>query len=432
MTLRHRIASVSALALLAFAFFAFGFGGTNAPTQAKCDPGNGGISLPTGFCATVFADQVGGPRHLTVAANGDVFVALRRSRSDTTSFGVLALRDTDGDGVADVRKKFGDGSGTGIALYGEYLYHGPDDGVVRFRLPEGSLEPAGAAETIVQDLPNIQNHRAKPIAITDNGRLFVNIGSPTNACQQEDRTSESPGQDPCPQLETRAGIWLFDANTKDQTQSDGRRFATGLRNTVALALNPMDGHLYGAVHGRDQLGQNWPNLYTLEQNAELPSEELVRIDDGADYGWPYCYHDPELGRLVLAPEYGGDGSRAGRCAQMEEPLVAFPAHWAPNALLFYDGGSFPEHYHGGAFIAFHGSWNRAPQPQGGYNVVFVPFENGEPIVDYEIFADGFAGEDKSPRGAAHRPTGLAQGPDGALYISDDRGGRIWKVVYIGM
>jgi glucose/arabinose dehydrogenase len=427
---RHGVISVFSMAATALAVVAFAFAGSSSEaSQASCAPDNGGITLPHGFCATVFADQVGSPRHLTVAPNGDVFVALRRSRSDSASFGVLALRDTNGDGVADVRKRFGEGAGTGITLHGGYLYYGDDTSVMRYRLPEGSLEPTGSVETIVHDLPRPRNHPSKPIAINDSDQLFVTVGSPSNVCQGE-RAARSVGQDPCPELDNYAGIWLFDANGKNQTQADGQRFATGLRNTVALALNPVDGLLYGAVHGRDRLNQ-WSDLFTDEQNAELPSETLVRIDQGKDYGWPYCYHDPQLGRLVLAPEYGGDGRRAGRCAQMEEPLAALPAHWAPNGLLFYTGEQFPERYRGGAFIAFHGSWNRAPLPQGGYNVVFVPFVDGRPRGDYEVFADGFAGEDVSPGGAAHRPSGVAQGPDGSVYVTDDRSGRIWRIFYIG-
>jgi glucose/arabinose dehydrogenase len=114
---------------------------------------------------------------------------------------------------------------------------------------------------------------------------------------------------------------------------------------------------------------------------------------------------------------------------MRAPTAVFPAHWAPNGVVFYEGDRFPAKYRGGAFIAFHGSWNRAPGPQGGYNVVFVP-PNRTPT-EHEVFADGFAGAEKSPDRAAHRPTGVTVGPDGALYISDDKGGRIWRVVYRG-
>lgn len=398
----------------------------------KCDPDNGGLTLPRGFCAVVFADQLGRARHIAVAPNGDVFVAIHTSRGgDNSNVGILAFRDTDGDGKADVQRHFGELPGHGIALHGGYLYFGPDDRVIRYPMRTGELEPAGPPETIVKGLPGGRSHRAKSLAISDDGALFVNIGSPSNACQEEDRSAGSPGKDPCPELGRRAGIWKFDANKPNQTQADGERFATGLRNTVALALHPVSGTLYGVQHGRDQLAQNWGDLFTERQSAEKPSEELVRIEAGDDFGWPYCYHDPELSKLVLAPEYGGDGRTVGRCAQKKGPLAAFPAHWGPNGLLFYTGHQFPERYRGGAFIAFHGSWNRAPLPQGGYKVVFVPFNGEEPSREWEVFADGFAGADKSPRGAAHRPVGLAQGPDGSLFVTDDRGGRIYRVFYIG-
>jgi glucose/arabinose dehydrogenase len=189
--------------------------------------------------------------------------------------------------------------------------------------------------------------------------------------------------------------------------------------------------LFGVVHGRDQLSALWSDLYTNEESAELPAEEFVRIQEGDDFGWPYCYYDPSTETKVLAPEYGGDGTMVGRCAQAKDPLMGFPAHWAPNDLEFYTGTQFPERYRGGAFIAFHGSWNRSPEPQGGYNVVFAPFSGDGPTGEWEIFADGFAGADKSPRGADHRPVGLAMGPDGSLYVSDSKMGTIWKIFYVG-
>lgn len=398
-----------------------------------CDADNGGITLPQGFCAVVVADNLGPVRHLAAAANGDIYAAVRDRRGGEEPGGVVALRDTTGDGRADVIVRFGPGGGTGIALRGRDLYFAPDDAVLRFTLEDGQLVPSGPPDTIVRELPDTLNHRAKTLALDEVGGLYVNIGSPSNSCQVVDRTANSPGKDPCPELETRAGIWKFDAKRPDQTQADGVRFATGLRNTVALALNPFDGKLYGAVHGRDQLFQNWSQYFDAEDGAEKPSEEFVQIEQGDDFGWPYCYHDPQLGRKVLAPEYGGDGRQVGRCAQAKAPLLAFPGHWAPNALLFYTGTQFPERYRGGAFIAFHGSWNRAPLPQAGYNVVFVPFPGGSPAGSWEVFADGFTGvpELMNPSDAKHRPTGLTQGPDGSLYISDDQGGRIWRVIYRG-
>jgi glucose/arabinose dehydrogenase len=132
---------------------------------------------------------------------------------------------------------------------------------------------------------------------------------------------------------------------------------------------------------------------------------------------------------VLAPEYGGDGKKVGECAQKKGPVAVFPAHWAPNALAFYTGSMFPTTYRGGAFIAFHGSWNRAPEPQDGYNVVFQPMADGRASGPYQVFADGFAGPRKEPGLAAHRPAGVAVGPDGALYISDDQAGTVWRVSY---
>ncbi|HET9775251.1 MAG TPA: PQQ-dependent sugar dehydrogenase, partial [Gemmatimonadaceae bacterium] len=215
-------------------------------------------------------------------------------------------------------------------------------------------------------------------------------------------------------------------------ESNGRRFATGLRNSVALSRTA-DGDLYATVHGRDQLHDNWPSLFTAEKSAENPGEELVQITRGADYGWPYCYYDVDRHALVLAPEYGGDGTKTARCADKTAPLMAFPGHWAPNGMMFYTGTQFPASYRGGAFIAFHGSWNRAPLPQAGYRVVFVPFRAGKPAGSWTTFADGFhpnPGTSRAARGT-RRPTGVAQSPDGSLFISDDTGGTIWKITYRG-
>jgi glucose/arabinose dehydrogenase len=261
--------------------------------------------------------------------------------------------------------------------------------------------------------------------------MYVNIGSPSNACQVEGRTPGSPGRDPCDELESRAGVWRFAAGDVGQTLSDGTRFATGLRNTVALAWRSQEGQLYGVVHGRDQLSTLWPDLFDDEANAELPAEEFVRIEAGSDFGWPYCFYDPVRARKVLAPEYGGDGTLEGRCTEKDRPLIGFPAHWAPNGLHFYRGEQFPPTYGGGAFIAFHGSWNRAPLPQAGYLVAFVPFDGDRARSDWFVFADGFAGANKSPRSAAHRPVAVAEGPDGSLYVSDDRGGRVYRVLFMG-
>jgi glucose/arabinose dehydrogenase len=272
-----------------------------------------------------------------------------------------------------------------------------------------------------------------PFVIDPTGNIYIDVGSATNSCQIKNRTLGSPGHKPCTELRTRAGIWRYDANKTNQKFSSAERYATGIRNAVGIAVDP-GGQLYSTQHGRDQLFDNWPKLYTAEQGQNLPAEELLKIVQGGDYGWPTCYFDGQQQKLVLAPEYGGDGAKAvGDCATRTGPEAFFPAHWAPDDLLFYSGSSFPAHYKDGAFIAFHGSWNRAPGPQGGYNVVFVPFAGGKPIdpANYEVFADGFAGAVKQPDRAAHRPAGLSLGPDGAIYIADDQGGRVWRVTYKG-
>jgi glucose/arabinose dehydrogenase len=400
----------------------------------QCDAGNGGITLPAGFCASIFADSVGGARHITVAPDGKVYVALlvgpkTGAVPDTTGPGILVLSDANHDGHADQRATFGKVGGTGIAVHNGGLYVDQVDAIVRYTLPTVGLVPQGNVDTIVRNLPT-GGHGARNITFTSDGALLVNIGSKTNSCQKEDRAAHSPGIDPCTELATRAGTWRFDATRKYQTQATAKQFVTGIRNGMGLALNPVDSKIWGTQHGRDQLSQNWPELYDAHAGAELPAEELVQENQGDDFGWPYCYYDPTQKKLILAPEYGGDRQKTERCEQKKLPVVTFPGHWAPMSLTFYTGTMFPEHYRNGAFIAFHGSWNRSPEPQDGYRVVFVPFTGGNPTVTYEDFATGFAGIGAvpDPGKARHRPVGIAVAPDGALYITDDQGGRIWRVI----
>jgi len=408
-------------------------------TPPPCNPDNGGITLPRGFCAVVFADQVGVTRHLTVAPNGDVYVNLEstdRANPATTQVtgphargALLVLRDTNGDGRSDVEVRLSHTGGTGVALSEQYAYVSLETMVLRYPLAPNHLGPVGPPDTIVQGFPP-EGHRSRSLTLDDSGGLFVGVGSYSNACR---RTRGEPrGEDPCLELPVRAGIWRYDAaRTGQQHPADGIRWASGIRNPVGLSWNRQAHALYATMHGRDNLHVLWPVLFTVADNAEKPSEEFMRVERGQDYGWPYCYHDPATNRVVLAPEYGGDGRELGRCADKGAPLIGFPAHWAPNALTFYTGTQFPERYRGGAFIAFHGSWNRTPLPEAGYLVAFVPFQNGKPAGPFEIFADGFAAGTLEPITAPHRPTGLAVGPDGSLYISDDQRGRIWKVMWTG-
>ena len=386
------------------------------------------LQLPEGFCATLFADNVRGARHVVVAPNGDVLVNVAGNNSP----GVLVLRDTNRDGKADIRQSWGGEGGTGIALDENYVYATANNSIVRYRLAPGALRASGAPETVVTGLPMSGSHHSHNFVV-HNHTLYINIGSASNACQQQDRRAASPGNNPCTELNTRAGIWEFDANRLNQKPDDGRRFATGLRNAVALTRNPLDGNLYATVHGRDQLFDNWPNLFTAQKSAENPGEELVRVDRGADYGWPYCYYDVDRKTLVLAPEYGGNGQTTGQCDKKVQPLMAFPGHWAPDGMVFYTGNQFPAAYRGGAFIAFHGSWNRAPMPQAGFRVVFAPFRFNRPVGSFTTFADGFNPSPAPGRATpgTRRPTGIAQGPDGSLYVTDDTGGTIWKITYRG-
>lgn len=386
-------------------------GGPSRP-PATCTRSNG-LLLPDGFCATVVTTHLAGLRQIAVAPNGDLYAALQDG-------GVVALRDANDDGRADVTKSVYDGGGTGIAIHAGQLWFAQNDKILRWALTPGELVPGGAPDVVVEGLPT-GGHTAKTFAFLGGDTLIVNIGSATNSCQFADRARRSPGKDPCAELEGRAGLWRFSTARLHQRQRDGVRYATGLRNAMALAVEPGTGRLYAAPHGRDQLGQNWG--FTDEQSAELPSEEFMQVDAGDDFGWPYCYYDWQQKLLVLAPEYGGDGKAVGRCSTKKNPLIGFPGHWAPMAITFYAGTQFPAKFRGGAFIAFHGSWNRAPLPQQGFRVVFIPFAApGRPAGEYETFATS----EKGP--TSLRPAGLAVGPDGSLYIADQSSGTIWRIM----
>jgi mono/diheme cytochrome c family protein len=280
-------------------------------------------------------------------------------------------------------------------------------------------------------LPLGGDHPMHPFIIDAQGSMYVDVGTASNACQLQNRQLKSPGANPCTELVTRGGVWLYDANKTNQTFSPAGRFATGIRNAEGFAIDSA-GRVFVTQHGRDQLHANWPDLYRPEEEATQPAEELLLLKSGGDYGWPECYYDAAVQKLVLAPEYGGDGGKSvGPCANKTAPVAAFPAHWAPNGMALYDKNQFPAHYRNGVFIAFHGSWDRAPYPQGGYNLVFQAVADNHASGNCEVFADGFAGPVKTPEGAVHRPSGVAVGPDGSLYVSDDVRGRIYRIVYQG-
>jgi glucose/arabinose dehydrogenase/mono/diheme cytochrome c family protein len=411
-------------------------------TSPSCPNDNSGLKLPAGFCATVFADDIGHARHLVVGPGGVVYVNTWSGEyydnvpPHAGGF-LVALQDKSGAGKADVIERFGEtvqtggAGGTGIGMYEGSLYAEINDRIARYSLSGNSIVPKNAPETIVSKLPLGGDHPMHPFTIDAKGSMYVDVATATNSCQPQNRQPKIPGANPCTELETRGGIWRYDANKTNQTFSPAERFATGIRNAEGFAIDS-DGRIFVTQHGRDQLHTNWPDLYKADQEATLPAEEVMLLKSGGDYGWPECYYDPFQQKLVLAPEYGGDGGKAvGPCAHKLAPAAVFPAHWAPNAMVHYDKKQFPARYRNGVFIAFHGSWNRAPYPQGGYNVVFQPLAGDRVSGNCEIFADGFAGAVMTPEGAAHRPSGLAVGPDGALYVSDDVGGRIYRIVYQG-
>lgn len=403
--------------------------GTAGPASAgpaACNHDTG-ISVPAGFCATVFADHLGPARHIAVGPDGTVYVALQEVEHGG---GIAVLRDTAGAGHADEIHYFGGQGGSGIGLHDGHLYFATPTAVLRYALKDGL--PAGEPETVVGGFPEQDQHAAKTIAFDGAGHLYVNVGAPSNACQQQDRAAGSPGESPCPLLAEHAGIWRFAADkTGQHFPADGLHFATGIRNAVAVTW--ADGNFYAVQMGRDQLSDNWPKLFSDAESAELPAEEFLEVHQGDNFGWPYCYFDGQQHKKVLAPEYGGDGKKQGVCAHYGQPIASYPGHWAPEAVLFYRGDRFPAAFRGGAFISFHGSWNRAPLPQAGFKVVFQPFAQDKPAGSYVIFADGFAASTHivSEDTARYRPMGLAEGPDGALYIGDTQEGRVWKVIYTG-
>ena len=421
--------------LLALAVTAIGL--QQKPLPAP-DSDDGGISLPAGFRALVVADNlVAGKkvnnaaerlRGIAVAPNGDLYVKGQAG-------GIFALRDNDGDGRAETVKEFGPGDGgTHIALHDGWLYHSSRTTVYRHKYTPGELVPTGETQTVIAKLPAERDHAQKAFAFDDAGRMLVEIGSPYNVYSKPDRQFGAKGMDPAEFQKTYGGFWRFDANKVNQTQGDGVRFATGHRHALALAFHPISKQFFMVQMGRDNLNVVDPAHYDELDNAERVSEVMHVINEGSNFGWPFSYYDPIKKAHMLAPEFGGDNVKKVVPNPYDQPLIAFPGHWAPLQMVFYTGTQFPERYRNGAFVTFHGSWNRAPRAQAGYRVAFVPFDaKGMPTGAYETFADGFAGraEFVNTGDARFRPAGIAVGPDGSIYITDTEKGRVWRVIYTG-
>ena len=387
---------------------------------------NAGLTVPPGFSANMIASNLGIARHIAVTPNNDIYVKLNHVKDGK---GILLLHQS--DGKAEVVGGFGNYGGTGMYIKDGYLYASSDEDVYRYKLNDKYevIDP-NSPEKIVADLLNRREHESKSIVLDNDGNVYVNVGAYSNSCQVNDREKGSMGRPGCPILDSAGGIWQFKADKLNQHYGDGVHYTKGLRNVVGLDWNQQLNQLFVMQHGRDQLRDLFPQYYSVHKSAIEPAECLYALKEGVNAGWPFIYYDQELHKKMVAPEYGGDGVKTVDDKYID-PTVAFPGHLAPDGLLFYTGNQFPEKYKNGAFIAFHGSWNRAPEPQAGYFVVFQPFKDGKPYGDWEVFADGFAGtaEQKASGRAEHRPCGLAQGPDGSLYVSDDTNGAIYKITY---
>jgi glucose/arabinose dehydrogenase len=403
--------------------FAGGKDTTNISTAKKIVSANADadIKLPTGFSASVIAERFGGARHIAVASNGDIYVKLSRLKDGK---GIYRLRDKNKDGVIDDQLGFGNYAGTGIYLKNGYLYASSNQNVYRYKLNEkGEVIAPDQPETIVKGLVARGRDESKSIVVDNNHNLYVTVGSYSNACVDE-VSKKSPS--PCNLLDSIGGVWRFKADQQNQEYSNGTRYATGLKNMVAIDWNKNTNSLFVMQHGRDGLHDANPTYFSAEQDKQLPSETMFELHKGADAGWPYIYYDHIQKKKILAPEYGGDGKKTGGQNAID-PVVAFPAHLAPNGLLFYTGNQFPAKYKNGAFIAFHGF---SSEVNNGFLVAFVPFKNGKPSGKWEIFADNFgAGEGQPAKMGIHRPCGLAQGADGSIYVTDDVRGNIYKITY---
>ena len=382
-----------------------------------------GLVLPPGFHASVVAEGVGrGARHLAIRANGDIYVSTQAER-DGSSNGIIALH-LDRDHKVVETEHFGTiAGGTGIRLYKDALYAATPTAVSRFDFKGNALVPDAPAKIVVDGLPT-KGFPSRGIVFDGKGGMYVTVGADSNICLDPatDKSAPPQGLKPCPSLNGRSGVWRFDAAKLDQKfPADGDQIVTGLRDMQAVDWSKRFGGLYGIMQGRND-------------RIDTVSEEMHRMDKGANLGWPYSYYDNALNARVLAGEYGGDGKKPAE-GEFTTPILALPAHESPLDLTFYDGRQFPAHYRDGAFVAFQGgSGAQTPEGHHGYNVTFVPFDKAGKPGTPEVFVNNFAGPDpadRNPGKAAYRPSGLATGPDGSLYVVDTLKGRLWRISYTG-
>lgn len=358
------------------------------PSKSVPQDNKSTLHIPKGFKVNVYAEgEFVYPRWMALAPNGDVFVADSRANK------IIVLRDKDKDGVADERFTFAENLAQpfGMAFNGKYFFVANTDSVVRFSYKSGQTKADGAPEKIIELTRGGYNqHWTRNILFSPDGKkLFVSIGSETNASVESDQR--------------RAAISVFDAEGKNH-----RIFASGLRNPIGLAWNPANGELWTAVNERDGLGD------------DLVPDYVTSVKDGGFYGFPFSY----IGQNE-EPRRKGENPELVKQTIVPDVLVA--SHSAALGIVFYNGKMFPKEFHGDAFVAFHGSWNR--EKLTGYKVIRIKFKNGK-LVDnsYEDFVSGWLPDENSNE-VWGRPVGLLVLNDGSLLITDDGGKKIWRISY---
>jgi hypothetical protein len=384
-----------------------------APPSVVARPAGAELKTLPGFTATVFA-KLEGPRQVRVAPNGDIFVA------ESQPGRIMVLRAGAGAAKPSATETFAEGLSRpfGIAFYPlgpnpQWVYVANTGSVVRFPYRNGDLKARGPAQVVVPALPRGGYHWTRDLAFSDDGRtMFVSVGSDSNVA--EGMSKKSPAEVAAWQSTHALGAaWDKEENRADVLAYDpagkgGHVFAAGIRNCVSMATNPITHALWCVTNERDLLGDN------------LPPDYATQVKAGAFYGWPWWYigdrQDPRH-----------EGERADLKGKVTVPDVLLQPHSAPLGIAFYEArgpGAFPAEYRGDAFVALHGSWNRAKRT--GYKIVRVMLKNGQPTGEYEDFVTGFVVDDHAVWG---RPVGVAVAHDGALLVADDGGDVLWRIAY---
>ncbi len=373
-------------------------------------PDNATPLLPEGFSAEMIASGLRSPRVVRTAPNGDLFVADSRANR-------VRVYRLDADGKVTEKGVFAEGlrQPYGIAFHPldkpRWIYVANSDSVVRFPYKEGDLQASGEPETVVSDIPS-NHHWTRDIVFSpDGGTLYLSVGSGSNVAEGIGEAPEG-GIEAWAATKPLGAAWgseegRAEVRAYDPEGNNGRVVATGLRNCSGMTVQPATGALWCVVNERDGLGD------------DVPFEYATTVEEGAFYGWPWYYigdhQDPRH-----------EGERPDLAGKATVPDVLIQAHSAPLNIAFYEGGQFPAEYKGDAFVALHGSWNRGTRT--GYKLVRLKFEGGKPTGAYEDFMTGFVVSDAAVWG---RPVGVAVAKDGALIVTEDGSGTIWRVSYEG-